>query len=105
MGVKGHIRKVHGKKEADETQRKRKNASDFFKEDEGGEKRQKLEDKECCVEKFLKEIATYWDEADDSEKEGIESNDTFPSFPSLYSSKPGQTEINTLEEARLLLSR
>ena len=28
--------------------------------------------KEWSVVKFLKEIATYWDEVDDSEKQGIE---------------------------------
>ena len=47
--VKGHIRKMHQKKEADEKQRKKKNASNFSKEDAEGEKRQRLEDEEGGV--------------------------------------------------------
>ena len=47
--VKGHIRKMHQKKEADETQRKKKNTSNFSKEDAEGEKRQRLEDEEGGV--------------------------------------------------------
>ena len=47
--VKGHIQKMHQKKEADETQRKKKNASNFSKEDTEGEKRKRLEDEEGGV--------------------------------------------------------
>ena len=93
-------------------QRKKKNASNFSKEDEEGEKRQRLEDEEGYLEKLLKEIATYWDEADDSEKEGIESNDMNENvsqftFSQTFSIPVSQDipKINTIEEARFLSSR
>ena len=110
VGVKGHIRKVHEKKEASEPQKKRKNASDFFEEDEDAEKRQRLEDDEVSVDNFLKEIATYWDDEIVPEKDDVETNDKnedvshFP-FSQSFSTPGGQDspEVNTIEEAKALV--
>ena len=110
VGVKGHIRKVHEKKEASEIPKKRKNAADFFEGEDDAEKRQRLEDDEEGVEKFLKDIATYWDDSEEPNREDVESNDKnenisqFP-FSQSFSTPASQDipEINTIEEAKALV--
>ena len=98
------------KKEANEIPKKRKNAADFFEGEDDAEKRQRLQDDEEGVEKFLKYIATYWDDSDEPNREDVESNDKnenisqFP-FSQSFSTPVSQDipEINTIEEAKTLV--
>ena len=71
-GVNGLVKRVHEKKDSNQSQKKRKTAAEFFGDDDDQEKSQKLEDEDESDEEFLKEIENYWDNT----TEGTRDEDT-----------------------------